>query len=94
MDWAGGTRGLRPSYEMVALWAMPEFTIDDRSLPDIQRFKWSGHKPTGHPAEKPAALCRWIIESSNARVVLDPFNGSGSTGSRVLRSGASTPALN
>lgn len=76
----GGHRGLRPSYEMVALWAMPEFTIDDRSLPDIQRFKWSGHKPTGHPAEKPAALCRWIIESSNARVVLDPFNGSGSTG--------------
>jgi site-specific DNA-methyltransferase (adenine-specific) len=85
----GGPKGLRPSYEMVALWAMPEFRIPDRGLPDIKRCKWSGHKPTGHPAEKPVALMRWIIEESRARSVVDPFCGSGTTGVAAVVAGAS-----
>lgn len=78
----GGHAGLRPSYELVALWAMPEFQITDRGLPDVQQFKWSGHKPTGHPAEKPVALLEWILRASNvdaSSYVVDPFCGSGST---------------
>lgn len=46
----GGQKGLRPSYEFVALWAKDDFGIDDRGIPDLQRFKWSSNKPTGHPA--------------------------------------------
>ena len=87
----GGLKGLRPSYEMVALFAMPNFAIPDRGLPDIQRFKWAAHKPHGHPAEKPKALIRWLIKISGdakkGRVILDPFMGSGTTACAALREG-------
>lgn len=85
----GGHKGLRPAYELVALWAMPEFTIPDRGTADIQRFKWSGHKPTGHPAEKPVALLEFLIEKSSqpGAVVLDLFSGSGSTGVAAMNTG-------
>lgn len=83
----GGHKGLRPSYEMVALFTNPEFTIPDRSLADIQRFKWASVKPHGHPAEKPVDLIRWIIQSSGksgGSVILDPFIGSGTTACAAL----------
>ena len=75
----GGQRGLRPSYEVAALFAQPDFAIKDRGLPDIWRSKWSSLKPSGHPAEKPVALLRRLIAESGGGSVLDPFAGSGST---------------
>ncbi len=91
-DWIGpgGPRGLRPSYELVALWAMPEFSIPDRGLYDIQTFKWSGHKPNGHPAEKPVPLFEWLLNCQGQRddcTVLDPFAGSGTTGVACIQTG-------
>lgn len=85
----GGLKGLRPSYELVALFAMPEFHIPNRGLADIQSFKWSSTKPHGHPAEKPEALMRWIIENSTKEgdTVLDPFMGSGTTGAAAISAG-------
>lgn len=88
----GGLKGLRPSYEQVVLFAMPDFKIENRSLADIQRFKWSSTKPTGHPAEKPLDLIRWIIQASgktDGAVILDPFMGSGTTGCAAVREGCS-----
>ena len=80
-DWIGpgGSVGLRPSYEMVALLPMPEFSIEDRGINDVWVHKWASHKPSGHPAEKPVALLARIIRESGGGVVLDPFLGSGST---------------
>jgi site-specific DNA-methyltransferase (adenine-specific) len=81
-DWIGpgGTVGLRPSYEMVALLPMPDFVIPNRGLPDVWTHQWASHKPNGHPAEKPVPLLRRIIaESQPVGVVLDPFMGSGSS---------------
>jgi DNA modification methylase len=75
----GGMRGLRPSYELVALFAHTGFSLDDRGLPDIWQAKWSSLKPNGHPAEKPVALISRLIRESAAHSVLDPFCGSGST---------------
>lgn len=78
----GGPRGLRPSYELCALMAKPEFRIPDRGTPDIWRHKTGGYKPTGHPAEKPAALITRILEAAavpDRGLVLDPFVGSGTT---------------
>lgn len=90
-DWIGpgGHRGLRPSYEMVALWAGENWAIKDRGLADVQTFPWSAHKPNGHPAEKPVDLIRWLIEISTepGDVVLDPFMGSGTTGVAAVQSG-------
>ena len=84
----GGPRGLRPSYEMVALFSGEEFAIKDRGLPDIQRFKWCGHKPNGHPAEKPVALAEWLVNTTaEGGTVLDPFMGSGTTGVACMRTG-------
>jgi len=75
----GGMRGLRPSYEMVALFAMPGFSIENRGLYDIQRWKWSSIKPNGHPAEKPLQGLIWLANSSGGDTILDPFMGSGTT---------------
>jgi site-specific DNA-methyltransferase (adenine-specific) len=75
----GGQRGLRPSYEVVALFAQPDFAIADRGLPDIWRCKWSAIKPSGHPAEKPVELVSRIITESGGDLILDPFMGSGTT---------------
>lgn len=76
----GGHVGLRPSYELAALFAMPEFSIPDRGLADIQRFKWASAKPSGHPAEKPIDLISWLIKTSgNHSMIADPFMGSGTT---------------
>jgi site-specific DNA-methyltransferase (adenine-specific) len=76
----GGQRGLRPSYELVALFPMPEFAVPNRGVPDIKRSQWSSQKPNGHPAEKPVDLVSWIISTSGGDgVVLDTFMGSGTT---------------
>jgi len=80
-EWIGasGPRGLRSSYEMAALFCHAEFTIKDRSLPDIWRCKWHSHKPHGHPAEKPRALIERMIQAAGGGLVIDPFCGSGTT---------------
>lgn len=85
----GGSKGLRPSYELVALWAMPDFKIENRGLCDIQHFKWPSTKPHGHPAEKPVNLARWIIEQCTklGDTVCDLFMGSGTTGEACVRTG-------
>jgi DNA modification methylase len=85
----GGPKGLRPSYELVALWAGERFSIENRGIPDIARFKWSSLKPSGHPAEKPINLVRWLIEISTkpGAVVYDPFTGSGTTGIACAQTG-------
>lgn len=75
----GGQRGLRPSYELAALFAQSDFAIQNRGLPDIWRSKWSSLKPNGHPAEKPVELLLRIITESGPGDVIDPFMGSGST---------------
>ena len=92
-DWIGpgGQKGLRPSYELVALWAMPQFSIPDRGIPDICKFAWSSAKPTGHPAEKPEVLLRWLVSISTTpgAIVCDPFMGSGTTGAAAMGEGRS-----
>lgn len=78
----GGSQGLRPSYELVALMAQPEFAVKDRGLPDIWRHKVGSYKDHGHPAEKPEDLVRSIILASSPpvdAVIVDPFLGSGTT---------------
>lgn len=78
----GGTQGLRPSYEMVGLFAKPDFAIPNRGLPDIWRHKVGSYKASGHPAEKPEGLLRTIMQNTGlvaGQRVLEPFSGSGTT---------------
>lgn len=86
----GGPVGLRPRYELVALLPMSEFAIPNRGIPDIRASRWSTAKPSGHPAEKPVDLLRWLIEISGippGGVVLDPFAGSGASMLAAIESG-------
>jgi site-specific DNA-methyltransferase (adenine-specific) len=75
----GGPQGLRPTYELAALFCHKGFALQNRSLPDIWRHKWTAAKPNGHPAEKPLSLYRRIIQETKATRILDPFCGSGTT---------------
>lgn len=75
----GGPRGLRPTYELAALFVDGDFAIVDRGTPDIWRVR-PGAKVTDHPAEKPIALIKRMVEAGNdTGAVLDPFSGSGTT---------------
>ena len=76
----GGTRGLRPRYELVLLFARPDFQIPNRSIPDITQIpRPTGKGGTGHPAEKPRALAHFLLDASALDgLVVDPFAGSGS----------------
>lgn len=78
----GGTQGLRPSYEMVALFCRPDAAISDRSVADVIAHKVGSYKEHGHPAEKPLGLITRLLQISDLAagdVVLDPFLGSGTT---------------
>lgn len=77
----GGPKGLRPGYELVALFAHENFRIEDRAVPDVWRCQWTpAQRNNEHPAEKPVDLLeRLIRESGGDGAVLDPFCGSGST---------------
>lgn len=78
----GGSQGLRPAYELCALLAKPGFAIPDRGVPDVWRHKTGGHKPDGHPAQKPVTLVERILRVSGlqpGQTVLEPFAGSGTT---------------
>ena len=84
-DWIGpgGSVGLRPRYELLALIPRPEFAIPDRSIADVFQHETGPDKPTGHPAEKPVEVHAWPIDcSADCRddlPILDPFAGSGTT---------------
>lgn len=79
----GGMRGLRPSYELVALFVAGDFAMGDRAIPDIERERWVPAHRQNHPAEKPAALVERLIYHSGGEAlkgpILDPFMGSGTT---------------
>jgi len=74
-----GLRGLRPRYELVALFANRRFAIRDRRITDIYTCRWPATRKPNHPAEKPVALLRYLVQISAGQEVLDPFAGSGST---------------
>lgn len=85
----GGCRGLRPSYELVALMCNSDFSVEDRGIPDVQAFPWSSQKPSGHPAEKPVDLAAFCVENGSpvGGTVIDPFCGSGTTGVACVQTG-------
>lgn len=83
----GSMKGLRQSYEMVALFLKGAYSIPNRSLTDVWQFPWSSKKPHGHPAEKPQGLIELILKESPGDVVMDPFMGSGTTGAAAVKLG-------
>ncbi len=76
-----------PTYEVIYLIAKPEFRLAKgaNSLGDVWEFTQEIN--TIHPAPFPVPLIERIISSTNAKVVLDPFMGSGTTAIAAINNG-------
>ena len=68
-----------PTYEVIYLIAKPGFRLvkGANALGDVWEFPQEMRNK--HPAPFPVALVERIISSTDAKVILDPFMGSGST---------------
>lgn len=68
-----------PTYEVVYLICKPEFRLAQGAnrLGDVWEITQELNNP--HPAPYPEEFATRIIESTNAKIVVDPFSGSGTT---------------
>lgn len=68
-----------PTYEVIYLIPKPDFKLVPKAnaVGDVWEFKQEMRNP--HPAPFPVALIERIISSTSAKIVLDPFMGSGTT---------------
>ncbi len=68
-----------PTYEVIYLIAKPEFKLAPKAnaFGDVWEFLQEMNNP--HPAPFPIELIDRIIKSTTAKVILDPFMGSGTT---------------
>jgi site-specific DNA-methyltransferase (adenine-specific) len=66
-----------PAHEWVLLLAKPAFRTTTRSIDDVWRIPPETN--TEHPAPFPLKLAMTAIAATSAKVVLDPFMGSGTT---------------
>jgi len=68
-----------PTYEVIYLIAKPEFKLIPKanSVGDVWYFKQEMNNE--HPAPFPVALVDRIISSTNAKIIIDPCMGSGTT---------------
>lgn len=80
-----------PTYQVVYMIAKPAFKLtkganrhgDVWKIPVERKADWG----INHPAPMPVALAERIISSTDARLVLDPFMGSGTTAIAARRLG-------
>lgn len=77
-----------PTYEVIYLIAKPEFRLNKRGghrEGDVWNISQEQGNP--HPASFPLELARRCVQTTSARVVLDPFLGSGNTAIAADRCG-------
>lgn len=68
-----------PTYEVIYLIAKPEFRLAPKANAVGDVWEFMQEQKNEHPAPFPVALIERIIKSTNAKSVLDPFMGSGTT---------------
>lgn len=76
----------RARYELILFFEKGKRKLNDLGVPDIISEK---RIRDGYPTEKPSAVSKLLITQSTqpGDVVIDPFMGSGSTGSAALKAG-------
>ena len=69
-----------PTYEVIYLICKSKFRLASKAnaIGDVWNIPQSSNNP--HPAPFPVELAQRCIQSTNARIILDPFIGSGTTG--------------
>lgn len=68
-----------PTYEVFYLIAKPKFKLAPKANAHGDVWEFMQEQKNEHPAPFPVPLIERIISSTTARVVLDPFMGSGTT---------------
>jgi len=68
-----------PTYEVIYLIAKKKFKLAPKANAFGDVWEFTQEMNNEHPAPFPLALIERIISSTNAKVVLDPFSGSGTT---------------
>jgi len=68
-----------PTYEVIYLIAKPKFKLAPKANAHGDIWEFTQEMNNDHPAAFPANLIDRIISSTEAKVILDPFMGSGTT---------------
>lgn len=68
-----------PTYEVIYLIAKPKFTLMPKANAHGDIWEFTQEMKNEHPAPFPVKLIDRIISSTTAKVILDPFMGSGTT---------------
>lgn len=76
-----------PTYEIIYLLAKPQFRLVDKAnrYGDVWTFPPARNNP--HPAPFPETLAKRCIESTDAKLILDPYVGSGTTAVACVEAG-------
>lgn len=74
-----------PTYEVIYMIAKPHFKLVPKANAVGDIWEFTQELKNGHPAPFPVALIERIISSTTARLVLDPFMGSGTTAIAATR---------
>jgi site-specific DNA-methyltransferase (adenine-specific) len=76
------------SHEVIMLLAKPDFRLVSRKASGLKDVWTAGYeRNTNHPYAFPIDLPHNAISSTNAKVIFDPFSGSGTTALAALRLG-------
>lgn len=76
-----------PTYEVVYLIAKPRFRLAEKANAHGDVWEFTQEMRNEHPAAFPVDLIDRVISSTTAKVVLDPFMGSGTTAISAINSG-------
>lgn len=68
-----------PTFEVIYLIAKPKFKLALKANAYGDVWEFTQEMKNDHPAAFPAKLIDRIISSTNAKIILDPFMGSGTT---------------
>src|SRR3989339_626738 len=68
-----------PTYEVIYLITKPKFKLSPKANAHGDVWEFTQEMNNDHPAAFPVNLIDRIIGSTNAKIVLDPFMGSGTT---------------
>jgi modification methylase len=68
-----------PTYEVIYLIAKPNFQLVPKANAHGDVWEFTQEKNNSHPAPFPVNLINRIISSTCAKIILDPFMGSGTT---------------
>ncbi len=73
-----------PTYEVIYLIAKPDFKLKPKANAYGDVWEFTQEMKNEHPAAFPVNLIDRIVSSTNAKIILDPFMGSGTTAISAL----------